>query len=110
MTIKTIQQMINEAVLQLRISNRVGSHMNCIRLNSSCSDAHNAEIINRCIEALKLKIPFYTEAIFRNGSRADIFYPATGEITEILHTETDERFSEKIKNYPEMFKITKVRI
>ena len=109
MSFKTIQQRINDAVLQMRASNRVGSHLNCIRLNSGCSDKHNNKIIDICKELLETKTGFYTEAIFNSGHRADIFIPALNEIIEVLHTESDQRFSEKIKNYPENFTIRKVR-
>ena len=109
MSIRTIQQRINESVLQMRIANRVGSHMNCIRLNPQSKGKHNNKIIEICKELLETKTKFYTEAIFNSGHRADIFIPALNEIIEVLHTESDQRFSEKIKNYPENFTIRKVR-
>ena len=107
---KAIQQRINEAILQMRISNRSGSHENCIRLSPQSKGKHNDKIIELCKEYLGTGVKFYTEAIFHNGSRADIFLPALNECIEVLNTETDERFSQKIKKYPEAFKIVRVRI
>ena len=103
-------QKINEALQHIRISNRSGSHVNCLRIQNNCSVVHNDKIIELAKEFLRNHIPFVTEAIFKNNSRCDILLPATFEIIEILHSETDERFSKKIKNYPDVFTIRKVRI
>ena len=101
---------INEAIQNIRISNRSGSHLSCIRLNPGCSDAHNMKIVELSMEFLRNKIPFYTEAILLSGGRPDIFLPATSEIYEIMHTETDEMLEAKIKKYPSKFKIIKIRV
>lgn len=101
---------INQALQFIRQSNKSGSHLNCIRLSPICSDVHNAEIINRCVECLKKGIPFMTETEFIHGGRADLLLPSTWEIIEILHSETDERFLQKIKKYPDIFKIRRVRV
>ncbi len=79
---------------------------NCIRLNPSCSDDHNWEIVARCMEYLKTGTAFYTEVIFLNGQRADILVPAIPLIEEVMVTETEERLNKK--NHP--FRIKKVRI
>jgi hypothetical protein len=51
----------------------------------------------------------YTEVEFKNG-RADIvaINGETGFIIEILHTETEARFSSKKDIYPEQFKIMSI--
>ena len=108
MSNKDVMIRVNQSLEEIRQSNKSGSHVNCIRLNASCSDVHNAEIIARCLEYLKLGVPFMTEAIFHNGQRCDIINLSTQEIHEIMVSESESRFAAKI--YPELFKITKVRI
>lgn len=105
---REILRKINIALAQVRQSNKSGSHVNCIRLNHSCSDQHNDEIVKRCREALKLGIPFVTEAIFINGQRCDILWPVSHSIDEIMVSETEEDF--KKKKYPDIFRINKVRL
>ena len=104
------QRKINESLSELRFSNKSGSHLNCIRLNPSSKGPHNDKMIELCKGYLALGIPFITEAVFENGKRCDILLPATFEIIEVLNTETDEEFKEKIKSYPDLFGITKVRV
>ena len=100
------QAKINEAMNYVRLGNR--GHINCIRLNSSCSDPHNIKIIELCSEYLRMGIPFVTECIFKDGSRCDILLPATFEIIEVMVTETEERFKEK--HYPGVFDVRKVKV
>ena len=52
----------------------------------------------------------YTEVEFNNGGRADIVAISgdIGFIIEILHTETEARFSSKKDFYPEQFNIIAV--
>ena len=109
MSITSVQQRINEAMRETKFS--VRTHRNCIRLNPSCSDKHNNEIVKRCMEMLKIGCPFFTEVAFTEGrGRCDILYPSIHEIDEILSSETDEMFEEKIKKYPDIFKINKIRV
>lgn len=103
------QQNINHILLYVRPSNKSGSHLNCIRLNSSCTDKHNLEIVKRCMEYLKLRIPFMTEVIFVNGTRADILKPATREIEEIAVTEKEESLERKKATYPFPVRVIRIR-
>ena len=48
-----------------------------------------------------------TEVIFENGGRADIF-TSEGIIYEILHTETEEKFNEKLTLYPKELEVRKI--
>lgn len=51
----------------------------------------------------------YTEVEFVHGGRADIFVVdknGDGLIIEVLHTESEERYEEKLKLYP--FQVIKV--
>ncbi len=102
------QKKINEALQEVRVSNRSGSHINCIRLSKNkFHHQHNLEVIKRCLEYLYIGTPFLTEAIFNNGSRADILLPSIPEIEEIMITETEEYFD--TKNYPFPIKQIKVK-
>ena len=104
---KETQRKINEALQQVRISNRSGLHDNCIRLNPNKKHhQHNIEIIKRCLEYLYNGTPFLTEAIFNNGQRADILLPSIPLIEEVMITETDKYF--ETKNYP--FPIKQIKI
>ena len=106
-----LQRRINESMQYIRHSNKSGSHVNCIRLtNNNLKTKHTEKMIETCLEFLENKVPFITEAIFTNGSRCDILCPSTKDIIEILHTETDEMFKEKIKKYPAYFNVLKVRV
>jgi len=42
----------------------------------------------------------YAEAIFKNGSRADIFIPEDYQVIEILHSETQSEALTKEEYYP----------
>jgi len=95
---KRQEENITESLKLFRPSNLSGSHRNCIRLNPSCSDKHNNEIVRRCLINLKLGIPFFTEVITLEGQRVDILLPSVMQIEEILVSETKERF--EAKNYP----------
>lgn len=101
---------INEALQTIRISNRNGSHLNCIRLNNNCSVIHNDKIIELAKEFLRNNIPFITEAEFKTGGRADLINCFTHKIYEIMHTETDESIEAKQTKYPDLFKIIKIRV
>ncbi len=99
---------INNALREIKISNRI--HVNCIRLNPTCSDLHNNKIISLCLEFLKNQIPFMTEAEFIYGGRADLITLYDKTIYEVMVSETDKSIENKIKKYPDSFKIVKVRV
>jgi len=97
----------------LRSSNRMGSHNNCFRSYSSETRSHISRKFQVWLELLKAGCTIYTEAIFINGCRADIFAimpDGRVKVIEILETETDEEFLDKIRKYPkEIDTIIKVR-
>lgn len=107
---KETQQRINEALRYIRHSNKSGSHVNCLRLHDNCSEAHNGKIIAIAKEFHKLNIPFITEAEFINGGRADLINLSTHEIYEVAKSESEESLANKLKKYPSIFKIIKIRI
>jgi len=51
-------------------------------------------------QEIKKKKTVYSEAIFENGSRADVFIPEDFRVKEVLHTETKKEALSKIKKYP----------
>jgi hypothetical protein len=51
----------------------------------------------------------YTEAIFNNNKRADIYLPEKSKIVEILYSESTEEFLKKIKEYPTECEINKLK-
>ena len=92
----------------VRYSNRIGSHINCIKLSPNNSWEHEKKKIEVCWNLLKENKQFLTEAIFMNGKRCDILNITDGIIIEVLHTETIEEFKEKIKSYPDDLEATYV--
>jgi len=49
---------------------------------------------------MNAELVIYTEAIFYNKKRADIYCPETGDVFEILHSETKAMFEKKKESYP----------
>ena len=91
----------------IRFSNR---KLNCLRWHNNESYSHILKKLDICIELRNSNHDFITEAIFINGFRADIIDLTTGEIYEILYSESEEDFEEKIKNYPKCFRIIKIKV
>ena len=98
---------VNERLQNIRVSNR---KLNCLRWHNNESRQHVIKKLDICIELKDLNHEFITEAIFINNSRADVVDLTTGEIYEILVSEEEKDFYEKIKNYPKCFRIIKIRI
>ena len=91
----------------IRFSNR---KLNCLRWHNNESYSHILKKLDICISLKNSNHDFITEAIFINNSRADVVDLTTGEIYEILVSEEEKDFYEKIKNYPKCFRIIKIRI
>ena len=51
---------------------------------------------------------FIIEGIFLNGIRCDIIDLTDGVIYEILNSEDDKKFNEKVKRYPKELRIIKI--
>ena len=98
---------VNERLQNIRVNNR---KLNCLRWHNNESKKHIIKKLDICIELKDLNHEFITEAIFINNSRADVVDLTTGEIYEILCSETEENFEEKIKNYPKEFRVIKIRV
>ena len=73
---------------------------NCVRLNASNALEHELAKFKVCWELLQEGKEFVTEAVFTNGKRADILVLDTGDVIEILHSETKEMAEKKCTDYP----------
>jgi len=98
---------VNERLQNIRVSNR---KLNCLRWHNNESREHIIKKLDICIELKNSNHNFITEAIFINNSRADVVDLTEGIIYEILCSEDEKDFYEKIKNYPECFRIIKVKV
>ncbi len=96
---------VNERLQLIRISNR---KLNCLRWHNNETQEHIIKKLDICRWLKEINHDFITEAIFLNGARADIVDLADSIIYEILISEKEENFEEKIKNYPEIFTIIKI--
>lgn len=106
-----IQVTRNNHTRLIDIGDRGGGRLNAIRFGVNESRAH---FDKKCDIVYKLREAghhIYCEVHFTDHeSIADILDLDTGTIIEILVTETDEQFKEKIKKFPSVFKIDKVRV
>src|SRR3989344_7547422 len=98
---------VNERLQNIRVGNR---KLNCLRWHNNESRQHIIKKLDICIELKNSNHTFITEAIFINNSRADVIDLTEGIIYEILCSETEEKFEEKIKNYPINFRVIKVKV
>lgn len=94
----------------IRFSNRCGSHINCFRFSLSENREHIIKKLDICIEVLSKGHKFITEGIFNNGSRCDVIDLNDGVVYEIMNTEDEKKFEEKIKKYPEILEVVKVKV
>lgn len=78
---------------------KFGTKRNCVRYNINNSDTH--EIIKAliCLEIQKRGQEYVSEAEFKKG-RADILILDTSQAIEILHSETIQQVTKKVKKYP----------
>ena len=98
----------NDAMREIRHSNKIGSHRNCIRINTNNSIEHEITKLRICYDLIKSGKEVITEAIFANGARADIVVLDDYKIIEILHSESESGCLEKSKKYPDLFELEMV--
>jgi len=98
---------VNENLQFIRFSNR---KLNCLRWHNNESKEHILKKLEICIELKRLKHDFITEAIFNNGFRADVIDLSDSIIYEILCSEEEKDFYEKIKKYPKCFRVIKIKV
>ena len=99
----------NDAMREIRHSNKIGSHRNCIRINTNNSIEHEITKLRVCYDLIKSGKEVVTEAIFVNGSRADIVVLDDYKIIEVLYSESEAACLEKAKKYPGLFMLEMVR-
>ena len=99
----------NNAMREIRHSNKIGSHRNCIRINVNNSIEHEITKLRICYDLIKSGKEIITEAIFVNGSRADIVVLDDYKIIEVLYSESEEACLEKAKKYPGLFEVEMVK-
>ena len=99
----------NNAVREIRHSNKIGSHRNCIRISGANSLEHEITKLKICYNLLKESKEFITEAIFDNGSRADILILDDHKIIEILYSEKEIECIRKARKYPTLFELEMVK-
>lgn len=97
-----------EFLNEIRISNRSGSHINCIRVFPNNSFEHEQTKFLVCMKLAEWGHDFVTEAIFNDGKRADIIDLKKGIIYEVMKSETDEKFNLKLSQYPEIFEVRSI--
>ncbi|MBU2633626.1 MAG: hypothetical protein KJ674_00105, partial [Nanoarchaeota archaeon] len=85
----------------IRFSNRSGNHINCFRFSLSEGKEHIYKKLEVCIDLMKENHKFITEAIFVDGGRADVFDITEGVVYEVVNSESDREFIEKVKRYPD---------
>ena len=100
----------NYAMREIRHSNKIGSHRNCIRINVNNSIEHEITKLRVCYDLIKSGKEVVTEAIFNNGSRADIVILDNHKIIEVLYSESEAACLEKAKKYPDLFELEMVKI
>lgn len=71
-----------------------------IKLNKNNTIQHEIAKFLLAWEMLQNKQAFVTEAIFKNGKRADIFNLDDCTAYEVLHSETEKYFNSKLESYP----------
>ena len=100
----------NDAMREIRFTNKTGSHRNCLRLSTANTKEHEFKKFEICWELLKEGKQFITEAIFDNGSRADIVVLDDHKVIEILHSEKELDCERKFEKYPALFVLEMVRV
>ena len=99
----------NDAMREIRYTNKAGSHRNCIRINVNNSIEHEITKLKISYDLIKSGKEIITEAIFVNGSRADIVVLDDYKIIEVLYSESEAACLEKAKKYPDLFELEMVR-
>ena len=89
----------------IRLSNR---KLNCLRWHNNESREHIIKKLDICRCLKRRNHIFITEAIFLDGSRADIVDLTSSVIYEVLVSEKEESLEEKKKRYPKVFGIVKI--
>jgi len=87
------------------LSNQYRKDFNSVRLNTHNSIQHELAKCKVAYELIADGNTILTEAIFKNGSRADILIPELFIVYEILHSETTKEVLLKKDYYPKELEI-----
>ncbi|MAG45614.1 MAG: hypothetical protein CMH63_02475 [Nanoarchaeota archaeon] len=83
--------------------------LNCLRWHNNETREHIIKKLDICRWLKELGHEFITEGIFNNGARGDVIDLTSGVVYEVLCSEKEKKFEEKIKKYPEEFEVVKVK-
>ena len=97
---------VNNRLQFIRVSNR---QLNCLRWHNNETREHIIKKLDICRWLKKINHVFITEAIFINSCRADVIDLTSGIIYEILFSEKEDECNEKVMNYPDGFRIVKIK-
>ena len=98
---------VSSRLSYIRVSNR---KLNCLRWHNNETKEHILKKLDICRWLKEIEHEFITEAIFLNNSRADVVDLTDGVIYEVLVSEKESKFENKVKKYPEEFKVVKVKV
>ena len=98
---------VSNRLENIRVSNR---KLNCLRWGSNETREHIVKKLDICRWLKEINHVFVTEAIFVNGSRADIVDLSDGVIYEVLVSEKEEDCNMKVGKYPKEFGVIKVKV
>ena len=87
------------------LDNSFNVKTNVVKINVGNTLGHEMAKFRKSFELVKDGHIVITEAIFKNGSRADIFVIDTLQVFEILHSETLKEALYKTTKYPEQIEI-----
>jgi len=96
---KKKQQRINQALRLLDKSFNI--KFNVVKINTHNSIYHELAKCKKVYELIDAGNTIITEAIFKNGSRADILCLNKFQVFEILHTEKEKEALIKTIKYPD---------
>ena len=97
------QERINQALRLLATQFRIEA--NTVRLNTHNTLEHELAKAKVAYEWKKDGYMVITEAIFKNGSRADVFIPEKFLVIEVLASESEKEALIKTAKYPDALEI-----
>ena len=98
---------VNTRLQHIRVSNR---KLNCLRWHNNESREHIIKKLDLCRWLKEINHVFVSEAIFNNGSRCDVVDLTDGVVYEVLCSEDESKFEEKVKKYPGEFEVRKMKV
>lgn len=107
------QKIINEMQLldTIKHTSKFATREGCVKCWRRVSYPHFRTMSDICWKLANDGYRIWTEVEFKGGGRADIIAikDGYGFIVEVLHTESEAKFSAKLDSYPEDFTIIPIR-